>query len=167
MSLLHAYGPLMVAAPILALIADIDRRTKRIPDRLSLLVLALTSSTITALAISRNTSGDATNAALGAVVLTAILGTLHVIKPDGLGMGDVKLALTLGLILGWTRDSAVDVALMVAWCLMLASAFGLLSVAILVRRQGVTARGTAVPFGPSLCVGAGVVALAGPSLILT
>ncbi len=166
MSLLHVYGPLIVATPVLGLISDIDRRTKRIPDRLSLLVLAMTASTITLLTLVGDQRADATNAAIGAVVLGSILGALHAIRPDGLGMGDVKLALTLGLLLGWTRSNALDVALMIAWCLMLASALGLLSVATMMRRQDISARGTAVPFGPSLCAGAVVVTIVGPSLIL-
>ncbi len=166
MSDYHAYGPLIVATPILVVIADIDRRTKRIPDRLSLLVLALTATTVVVLTLGGGVSVDASHAALGSALLTTILGALHVLRPDGLGMGDVKLALTLGLLLGWARATALDVALMVAWCLMLASGIGLVGVAISTRRRKVPARGMTVPFGPSLCAGATLVALAGPTLIL-
>ena len=167
MSLIHTYGPVIIAMPVLALIADIDRRTKRIPDRLSLLVLALTAFAMTTLTLDRGQSSDLVHAPSGAAALASILGVPHAVRPDGLGMGDVKLALTLGLLLGWTRSTGVEVALMVAWCLMLASAIGLVGIAAVVRRRGVSARNMAVPFGPSLCAGAIIVTLVGPSLILS
>ena len=68
--------------------------------------------------------------------------------PGGMGMGDVKLALLLGVELGRT----VPVALMVG---MLAA---LVPSVVLFARHGAAARKMAIPFGPFLALG-GVVAL--------
>lgn len=64
--------------------------------------------------------------------------------PKGLGMGDVKLALLLGAVLG----SSVSVALMVG---MFAA---LIPAAVLFARHGAAARKMGVPFVPFLAFGA-------------
>jgi leader peptidase (prepilin peptidase)/N-methyltransferase len=68
--------------------------------------------------------------------------------PKGMGMGDVKLALLLGVMLGRT----VSVALMVGMVAALVPA------AVLVVRHGARARSMGIPFAPFLALG-GVVAL--------
>jgi prepilin signal peptidase PulO-like enzyme (type II secretory pathway) len=75
--------------------------------------------------------------------------------PKGLGMGDVKLALLLGAVLG----SAVTVALMVGLFAALVPA------AVLVSRHGASARKMGVPLVPFLSFGA-IVALFFGSAIL-
>jgi leader peptidase (prepilin peptidase)/N-methyltransferase len=68
--------------------------------------------------------------------------------PGGMGMGDVKLAFLLGVVLGRT----VPVALLLG---MLAA---LVPAAVLGMKHGRAARKMAIPFGPFLALG-GVVAL--------
>jgi leader peptidase (prepilin peptidase)/N-methyltransferase len=63
--------------------------------------------------------------------------------PQGMGMGDVKLAAVMGLYL----SSAVAPAMLVAF-----ATGGLAGVAIMARR-GASARKQAVPFGPFLALG--------------
>jgi leader peptidase (prepilin peptidase)/N-methyltransferase len=84
-------------------------------------------------------------AALGAAgfFLVAIL-----VYPSGMGMGDVKLALLLGAMLGPT----VPVALMIGMIAALVPSL------VLVARHGSAARRMALPFAPFLALG-GVVAL--------
>jgi leader peptidase (prepilin peptidase)/N-methyltransferase len=84
-------------------------------------------------------------AGLGAALF---LFAVALVYPKGMGMGDVKLALLLGVAVGW----AVPVALMVG---MVAA---LVPSAILVARHGAAARKRAIPFAPFLALG-GVVAL--------
>lgn len=165
MSLVNDHGPLLAVAPLLLAIVIIDHRSKRIPDVLSLAALAVAAAVVTGLAIVSEAPDDARAALIGAVSLTSILGTLHLVRPDGLGMGDVKLAMTLGLLLGWTRPSITAVVLMIAWALMAASAVGLATVAFTVRSRRVPLRTLTVPFGPSLCLGTAVAVLAGPLLL--
>jgi leader peptidase (prepilin peptidase)/N-methyltransferase len=75
--------------------------------------------------------------------------------PAGMGMGDVKLALLLGAMLGRT----VGVALMIG---MLAA---LIPSIVLFARHGSAARKMAVPFGPFLAFGGLVALFAGERLL--
>ncbi len=81
-------------------------------------------------------------AAFGALFLIAL------IKPQGMGMGDVKLAGVMGLYLGRA----------VAPALLFAFASGALFGLILIARHGPEARKHQVPFGPFLAFG-GIVGL--------
>src|SRR6478609_1100442 len=75
--------------------------------------------------------------------------------PAGMGMGDVKLALLLGVALGWT----VPVAMMVGMVSALVPAIALL------MKYGSAARKMGIPFGPFLAFG-GVVGLFAGKFIL-
>ena len=72
-----------------------------------------------------------------------------------MGMGDVKLALLLGAMLGWT----VPVAMMIA---MLSA---LVPATVLLVRHGSAARKMAIPFGPFLALGGLVALFAGEPLV--
>ena len=87
-------------------------------------------------------------ASLGAAALFA---GARLFYPAGLGMGDVKLALLLGAVLGTAVLSALTLGTFVA------GVFGL----VLIARGGAAARKTAIPFGPFLGFGAIVVLLFG------
>jgi leader peptidase (prepilin peptidase)/N-methyltransferase len=84
-------------------------------------------------------------AAFGAALFLFLAALAY---PAGMGMGDVKLALLLGAMLGRT----VPVAMMIA---MIAAVVA--SVPLFVR-HGSAARKMAIPFGPFLGLG-GIVAL--------
>jgi leader peptidase (prepilin peptidase) / N-methyltransferase len=76
--------------------------------------------------------------------------------PQGMGMGDVKLAAVLGLFLGRAVGPAILVALIV----------GIAVGAVISAQRGVRAgRKTAVPFGPMLAVGGLVGLYAGGPLV--
>jgi len=89
---------------------------------------------------------------LGAAGFMLILWLVH---PAGMGLGDVKLALLLGAVLGASVIPALAVAFLLG---------GLLGAALLLR-FGPRARKLAVPFGPFLAVGALVALVWGPSMI--
>jgi len=91
-------------------------------------------------------------AAGGAFLFLLLAALAH---PAGMGMGDVKLAGTLGLYLGL----AIVPALVVAF--LAGSAVGLAMLA----REGRAARKRGVPFAPFLALGALVALFAGPELI--
>ena len=91
-------------------------------------------------------------AALGA---SAFLLALTLIYPGGMGMGDVKLALLLGAVLG----SAVIPGFFIAF-----AAGAVLGIAVLVRHGG-AARKMAVPFGPFLAAGSALALFWGPALL--
>ena len=75
--------------------------------------------------------------------------------PAGMGMGDVKLALLLGVMLG----RVVPVALMVGMLSALVPAI------VLLARHGQAARKMGIPFGPFLALGGVVGLFAGEALL--
>ena len=91
-------------------------------------------------------------AALGA---SGFLFLLWLVHPGGMGLGDVKLALLLGAVLG----ASVIPALLVAF------AGGAALGVVLLARFGARARKMAVPFGPFLAAGALAGLWFGPSMI--
>ena len=124
--------------------------------------------------------------------LAAMLGyggmllILHLISPKGMGFGDVKLALLLGLHLGWAAGSTwvgwVPVFRLVLYALLVASflgGFGGLLLAVVRRRlsrdvladpeatEGQPTRFLAqsLPFGPALATGTVIVALLADSFV--
>lgn len=99
-------------------------------------------------------AGSRPRALLGAVVPAGTYGVLFLIQPNGMGFGDVKLALTLGAALGWY-----------GWDVLLGGAFrGFLAGAgygtVLVLR-GRAGRRTAMAFGPFMVLGAWAALLLG------
>ena len=90
-------------------------------------------------------------AAAGGFFLLAALA-----YPNGMGMGDVKLAAVLGLFLGRAVAPAIFIALIA----------GVAVGAVIIARLGAEAgRKTAVPFGPFLALGALVALFAGGPLV--
>jgi leader peptidase (prepilin peptidase)/N-methyltransferase len=75
--------------------------------------------------------------------------------PAGMGLGDVKLATTMGLFLGRAVAPAILAALLIASLVGLA----------LIARHGSEARKMAIPFGPFLALGGVIGLLAGDQLI--
>ena len=88
-------------------------------------------------------------------VVAGFLFVALLVYPRGMGMGDVKLALLMGFMLG----KEVAVAMMVA----LRSA--LLVSIVIFARQGIGARKQAIPFGPFLAFGCIVALFAGEWLL--
>jgi leader peptidase (prepilin peptidase) / N-methyltransferase len=126
---------------VLVAISAIDLEHRIIPNRI---VLPATGVVLVANTL-HDLSPEWAVAALGA---SAFLLTAALIYPAGMGMGDVKLALLMGAVLGKT----VPVALMAG---MLAAMVPSL---VLFARHGAKARKMGIPFGPFLAVGS-VVAL--------
>ena len=93
--------------------------------------------------------------ALGALAAAGFLFAAALAYPAGMGMGDVKLALLLGAMLGRT----VSVGLMVG---MVAA---LVPSVLLLARHGSAARKMGIPFAPFLAFGALVALFAGQQLL--
>jgi leader peptidase (prepilin peptidase) / N-methyltransferase len=90
-------------------------------------------------------------AAAGGLLLAATLA-----YPGGMGMGDVKLAAVMGLVLGRAVAPALLIALL---------AGTLVGVAIMARVGVEQGRRTAIPFGPFLALGGVVGVFAGDALV--
>ncbi len=97
-------------------------------------------------------------AAIGAVVLSGILFLSFLIYPKGMGLGDVKLAITLGLLVGWLQPGVTEAIVYSLYVILLATSvagFGGLLISWILRRER-----TEIPFGPFLVAGTLVVILA-------
>ncbi len=91
---------------------------------------------------------------IGGVAAALFLGVAWLIYPAGMGLGDVKMTLMIGLALG----RYAGVALFAAFAISL-----LPSIAVLVLK-GPRGRKISFPFGPFLALGAMVAILYGPEL---
>jgi len=129
----------IAAAPLLAVIAVEDLRHHRIRNRYVLPLAAVVVGWAAIAAIGGD-SGIAGRAAMGAVLGSAPLATVWVMQPGRIGGGDVKLAATLGALVGTAHPllavAAVGLGLV-----------GSLGIALATRRRR-------VPLGPALAVGA-------------
>jgi len=126
---------------VLVVISAIDLEHRIVPNRIVLPAAAV----VLVLQTILHPSPEWALAAVGAAGFLLVAALAY---PKGMGMGDVKLALLLGAMLG----RSVTVALMVGCCAALVPAV------VLAFRHGTRARKIAIPFAPFLAFGA-VVAL--------
>jgi leader peptidase (prepilin peptidase) / N-methyltransferase len=141
-----AVAMLFCATLVAVSVTDLEHRI--VPNRLILPAAVVVLVAQTAL----HPSVEWVVAAFGAAIfwLAAMLA-----YPNGLGMGDVKVALLIGAMLGHT----VPVALFIGVLAALAPS------AVLLARHGSSARKMAIPFAPFLALG-GVVALFAGEVLL-
>lgn len=151
------WGAALPAFAVLALLmvplAIIDIRTHRLPDRLTAAAALGVGVLLSVATVGAPTLDDAGRALLGGAAALAALGLLRIAVPSGLGFGDVKLGGVLGLALGWQGWAAVMVGLVAGFVL------GAVTALVLMAARRATLR-TALPFGPSLILGALVVCAA-------
>jgi leader peptidase (prepilin peptidase)/N-methyltransferase len=129
-----------VSLVVLACVVTIaDLRTRLIPD--GPLLLGLTIALAVSLLYEPDSVPIRLLAGLGAggFLLAAAL-----VRPDGMGLGDVKLAGVLGVYLA----GRVIEAMLIAFCA------GSLAGIVLIARHGWEARRRTIPFAPFLALGA-------------
>ncbi|MEU1802085.1 A24 family peptidase [Streptomyces sp. NPDC019937] len=138
----------LLLAPPAVLLAGVDRAVNRLPDVLTLPMAGAAAALLGVAALLPHSAGSWPRALLGGVVLGGAYLVLFLINPRGMGFGDVKLALTLGVALGWY-----------GWAVLFWGGFAgvllgsLYAMAlVLARRAG---RGTPLAFGPFMILGAG------------
>lgn len=143
-----ALGLVFVTVLAAVTLTDLERRI--IPNKV-LIVGAVLAVTIAA-ATDPSSLAERGIAALaaGGLLLAAALA-----YPRGMGLGDVKLAATMGLFLGRNVAPALFVALLA----------GALVGAGMILVEGASARKRAIPFAPFLALGGVVGLLAGDQLI--
>ena len=139
-----AFGYLAAISLALALI-DLD--VHRLPD-----AIVLPSYPVAAvlLLVATTVSGewwDLARAGIGGGALLLLYFILRVIRPDGMGLGDVKLAGVLGRYLAWLGWGPWVVGAFGAFLLG-----GLFSIALLASRRA--GRRSRIPFGPWMIAGA-------------
>lgn len=152
----------LLLTPFAVLLALVDVRVHRLPDQLTL-PLALAAAVLLGLAaLLPGAAGSWSTALLGGVVLGAVYCVLFVIHPNGMGFGDVKLALGLGVLLGWYGWGVLFVGAFAGFVFGSLYGFGLMAL-------GRAHRKSAIPFGPFMITGAfaglllGALALGNPA----
>jgi leader peptidase (prepilin peptidase)/N-methyltransferase len=133
---------------VLVAISATDLEHKLIPNRIVLPATAIVLPAQTLL----HPSTEWLFAALG---VSGFLFAAALAQPKGMGMGDVKLALLLGAMLG--RHVAV--------AMMLALLAAVVVAVVLFVQHGAAARKKAIPFGPFLAFGSVVALFAGGPLL--
>jgi leader peptidase (prepilin peptidase) / N-methyltransferase len=136
---------LVLTAALLA-ISLIDLEHFIVPDRITgpLTVSALALLGLTAAADGNGWRYGRT--LLAGVAFFAFLLVLNILYPKGMGMGDVKLAFSLGLYLGWLGWGQVFLGGFLAFLLGAVVGLGLIATKIKSRKD-------VVPFGPFLALG--------------
>ncbi|WP_254710417.1 prepilin peptidase, partial [Streptomyces lunaelactis] len=137
----------LLLAPFAVLLALVDRNVHRLPDRLTLPLAAAAAVLLGLAALAPGDAGSWPTALLGGMILGAFYFLLFLIHPNGMGFGDVKLALSLGVALGWYGWTVLFTGAFAG--LLLGSLYGL--GLMILRRAG---RKTAIPFGPFMILGA-------------
>ncbi len=145
-SLLAIAAYLYLTAVSIAL-AIIDLETFRLPNVIVLPSLAVVTVLLGAAALLRSDLGQLVTALVGSVILLAFYFLLRLVSRGGMGLGDVKLAPTLGMALGWLGLGNLVVGAFAPFVLG-----GLFSVILLVRRSA--GMKTRIPFGPWMILGA-------------
>ncbi|OKI10295.1 peptidase A24 [Streptomyces sp. CB02923] len=144
----------LAAVPVAALLAVVDWRVRRLPDVLTLPLAAGAVLLLGLVALGGGEAGAWGGALLGGLALGGFYFVLYLVNPAGMGLGDVKLAIGLGVTLGWY-----------GWAILITGAFaGLLLGALygcgllLSRARGADRRNDglkqAMPYGPFMIIGA-------------
>jgi leader peptidase (prepilin peptidase) / N-methyltransferase len=136
------------AALVVVTATDLERRI--VPNRVVLPAAA-------AVLVLQTISHPSPEWALGAVGAAGFLLLAALAYPGGMGMGDVKLALLIGALLGVTTPVGIMLGLLLA----------LVPSAVLLARHGASARRLAIPFAPFLAAGAVVALFAGNHILHT
>jgi leader peptidase (prepilin peptidase)/N-methyltransferase len=148
---------LVLAAGLVAL-SLIDLDTYLLPNRI---VYPLTVVVVALFGVAAVVGHDATaftRALVGGLAAFAVFLLLHLVSPRGMGFGDVKLSLVLGVSLGWVSGALVFLGMFLAF--LLGSVIGILLIVTKVR-----GRRDHVPFGPFLAAGTMVALLIGEPIL--
>jgi leader peptidase (prepilin peptidase)/N-methyltransferase len=141
-----AAAAIACAALVVVTATDLERRI--VPNR----VVLPSTAAVLALQTAAHPSPEWALGALGAAGFL-FLGALA--YPGGMGMGDVKLALLIGALLGKTTPVGIMLGLLLA----------LVPSVVLLVRHGARARRLAIPFAPFLAAGAVIALFAGHPIL--
>lgn len=140
----------LVFLTMLAAITLTDLEQRIIPNKVLLVGAVL------CLAIAAPTDpGSLAERGIAAAAAGLVFFLVALAYPRGMGLGDVKLAATMGLFLGRAVAPAILAALLIGSVVGLA----------LIARHGSGARKMAIPFGPFLALGGVIGLLAGEELV--
>ncbi|KGN38306.1 prepilin peptidase [Knoellia subterranea] len=136
-----------VIAAVLMVVSAIDLDVRRLPDRFTLPLIPATAAGLAVVALVHGDLSNWLRAVLAGLAVGAIhLGLAFIGGGTGLGLGDVKLSPTLGMLLGWHSWTLAFAGVFLAFVLGGLVGVGLIVIA---RRD----RKSTVPFGPFMVAG--------------
>ncbi|MBT1001042.1 A24 family peptidase [Paenarthrobacter sp. DKR-5] len=141
-----ALAAYVVLATGTAVLSRIDLHSKLLPNRISGFVFIAGLVLFSFAAILRGELSNLIRALAGASLLLILYVILRLISPRSIGMGDVKLAPTVGLYSGYLGWNALGLAVLLGFL-----AGGAVSLALVLA--GKAGRKAKVPFGPSMLAG--------------
>ena len=148
---------LLFFAALLA-ISMIDLEHYIVPNRIVYPTLFAAVPLLAVAALLDGTWGALGTALLGALAAGTGLLVIHLISPRGMGFGDVRLAVVLGLFLGWIDLAHVALGLFLGFLLGAVGGVGLIALRLKRRKDH-------VPFAPFLALGAVVAVMAGNPIL--
>jgi leader peptidase (prepilin peptidase) / N-methyltransferase len=144
----------LVLAFVCLVLAVIDASTRLLPNRITYPAFPAVLGLLLVASVGLGDLGRLGRGLAAAVALGGFFLLLALISPGGMGLGDVKLAPTLGLALGWLSWGTVAVGVFAGF--LLGGLAGLAGILVL----GLS-RKSLLPFGPWLVTGALLGVLAG------
>lgn len=128
------------------IIALWDLETLKIPNQLVLMALAVAAVLGASVAISSASASALFSALIGAISYSGLLWLTRVIKPGGMGLGDVKLAIPLGAVSGLFAPQLIATSIFLAF--LCGAIVGVGQIAI-----GKATSKSTMPFGPWMVLG--------------
>ncbi len=132
----------LIAVPL----ALIDVAVHRLPDRLTAPAFAGTLALLTVAALTAHQPDRLARAAIGAAALVGFYLALCLLRPGQMGLGDAKIAASIGLVLGWAGWQALLTGTFAGFAL--AAVYGVLQMA---THQAT--RASQLPLGPFILLG--------------
>jgi len=141
-----------LALSVLICVFFIDLEHMYIPDRFQVILLALGVAAIffDGVAWWEHLLGSAVG---GGLFLLVYLGAIVVMKKEGLGFGDVKLAFVTGLLLGWKKIFLAIIVASISGCI------------VIIPKSRKKNGQKEFPFAPYIAVGVAVALLVGEYII--
>jgi leader peptidase (prepilin peptidase)/N-methyltransferase len=135
----------------------IDLDVRRLPNALTLPSYVVAAGLLALAAVLEHHPSRLIGAAIGMAALYGLYFALMMIKPGGMGFGDVKLAGVLGMYLGYLGWGALGVGAFLAFLIG-----GLAGIVLMFA--GHAGRKSRIPFGPFMITGALIAVFFGQSL---
>lgn len=157
------FGSSLAVVPVLLLFSTllaqsvVDLEHYRLLDRITFPVLGVSAVLILGVSAIEGDVGRIGLALVGSVGYFVFLFIPALVYPRGMGLGDVKLALLMGLFLGWLHP------ILCLYALITACVLGVVAGGVLYFARG--RKSTQFPFGPWLALGCVVALLASRAFV--
>lgn len=147
-TVIYAVTPLLLVFTACGtVLAIIDILEQRLPNRVLLWTTGALVVLLLAATAALGSWQPLLGALLGAVGMFVLYLVVGLVAPKSFGMGDVKLAVPVGLVLGWFGLDAWLIGL------VLGAVIGGVFAVIALARRGFKGRGM-IPYGPAMLAGA-------------